>query len=159
MRIPRANRKGGATEVSPPGVPAPACELISGNGCLTRPLGTHNPHLKRRSDEHRHPERIIVSERSVVPGQTYWLITAGLVFLFAALVGHAQDTEGITGFLGEHARSERQLETNFRKIPDAAHAENSLRRLTSEPHMAGTESSHRVAEWLRDQYRSFGFDS
>lgn len=95
----------------------------------------------------------------MVPGQTYWLITAGLVFLFAALVGHAQDTEGITGFLGEHARSERQLETNFRKIPDAAHAENSLRRLTSEPHMAGTESSHRVAEWLRDQYRSFGFDS
>jgi len=25
--------------------------------------------------------------------------------------------------------------------------------------MAGTEASHRVAEWLRDQYRSFGFDA
>ena len=25
--------------------------------------------------------------------------------------------------------------------------------------MAGTEASHRVAEWLRDQYRSYGFDA
>ena len=25
--------------------------------------------------------------------------------------------------------------------------------------MAGTEASHRVAEWLLDQYRSYGFDA
>ena len=25
--------------------------------------------------------------------------------------------------------------------------------------MAGTEGSHRLAEWLRDQYRNYGFDA
>jgi len=56
-------------------------------------------------------------------------------------------------------RAELELEQKFQGIPDAAHAESNLRHLTSEPHMAGTEASHKVAEWLRDQYRSFGFDA
>jgi N-acetylated-alpha-linked acidic dipeptidase len=47
----------------------------------------------------------------------------------------------------------------LRAIPDAAHAESNLRHITSEPHLAGTEGSHRLAEWLRDQYRSYGFDA
>ncbi len=89
----------------------------------------------------------------------YWFVAAALTFLFAVLAGHAQDSEAITGFVPARMAEERQLETNLRKIPDAAHAENNLRRLTSEPHMAGTEASRHVAEWLRDQYRSFGFDA
>ncbi len=55
--------------------------------------------------------------------------------------------------------AERALEQQMRAIPDPARAESNLRHLTSEPHMAGTEASHRVAEWLRDQYRSYGFDA
>ena len=47
----------------------------------------------------------------------------------------------------------------MRAVPDPTRAESDLRHITSEPHMAGTEASHRVAEWLRDQYRSYGFDA
>jgi len=72
--------------------------------------------------------------------------------------GGAQAVGGIPGFAPARVEMERQLEGKFRSIPDATHAENSLRHLTSEPHMAGTEASRRVAEWLRDQYQSFGFD-
>src|SRR5271170_127402 len=83
----------------------------------------------------------------------------GALFFPAAISGGAQDTGGISGFAPARVAAERQLEEQFRAIPDAAHAENNLRHLTAEPHMAGTEASHRVAEWLRDQYRSFGFDA
>ena len=55
--------------------------------------------------------------------------------------------------------AERQLEEKFRRLPEAGRAENNLRHLTSEPHMAGTEASHRVAEWLCEQYRSYGFEA
>jgi N-acetylated-alpha-linked acidic dipeptidase len=82
-----------------------------------------------------------------------------MILSLAAISGGAQDTGGISGFAPARVAAERQLEEKLRAIPDAAHAESNLRHLTSEPHMAGTEASHRVAEWLRDQYRSFGFDA
>lgn len=87
------------------------------------------------------------------------VLLAASLFLPAAISGGAQDTAGITGFAPSRVAAERQLEEKFRAIPDASHAESNLRHLTSEPHLAGTEASHRVAEWLRDQYRSFGFDA
>jgi N-acetylated-alpha-linked acidic dipeptidase len=71
----------------------------------------------------------------------------------------AGEDNAIRGFFPARVAPERELEQKLRAIPDAAHAENNLRHITSEPHMAGTEASHRVAEWLRDQYRSFGFEA
>jgi N-acetylated-alpha-linked acidic dipeptidase len=84
----------------------------------------------------------------------------------AALSGRAQDTPAqdvqpiqIDGFSAARAAAEAQLEKKFLAIPSAARAESNLRHLTSTPHLAGTQASHRVAEWLCDQYRSFGFDA
>ena len=91
--------------------------------------------------------------------QEYRLPTLLLLVAFWVFVSYAQDSQGIAGFAPERVSAERQFEASLRKIPDAAHAESHLRRLTSEPHMAGTEASRRVAEWLRDQYHSFGFDA
>ena len=85
-------------------------------------------------------------------------LLAGLFLFPSAIPGGAQAIGGIPGFAPARVEMERQLEEKLRSIPDATHAENNLRHLTSEPHMAGTEASRRVAEWLRDQYRSFGFD-
>src|SRR3984957_5604435 len=83
-------------------------------------------------------------------------LLAGFIF-FVSVFGAAQNGGDIPGFAPGRAESERLLEQKLRSIPDAAHAESNLRHLTSEPHMAGTEASHRVAQWLADQYRSFGF--
>jgi N-acetylated-alpha-linked acidic dipeptidase len=72
----------------------------------------------------------------------------------------AQDSpDAIRGFFPTRVPAERDLELKLRHIPDASHAEANLRHLTSQPHMAGTEASHQVAEWLRAQYQSFGFDA
>jgi N-acetylated-alpha-linked acidic dipeptidase len=92
-----------------------------------------------------------------------WLAAAtlstGAFLLPVALAGHADTNGGIRGFAPARVEAERALEQKLRAVPDAQHAENDLRHLTSEPHIAGSEASHRVAEWLRDQYRSYGFDA
>ncbi len=93
------------------------------------------------------------------PQSRFAVLGAGLLLLSLAMSSRAQAPDYISGFLPLHVETERQLERKFRLIPDAAHAESDLRHLTSQPHLAGTEASHQVAEWLRDQYQSFGFDA
>jgi N-acetylated-alpha-linked acidic dipeptidase len=92
-----------------------------------------------------------------------WLSAAALfsgAFLFSVVIsGGTEGSGGIRGFLPARVEAERVLEQKLRDIPDAAHAEADLLHLTTEPHMAGTEASHRVAQWLQEQYRSFGFDA
>ncbi len=84
----------------------------------------------------------------------------GSAWLFLAAAPVRVDAPaGIRGFAAARVAHERELEQKLQQIPDADHSEKHLQRLTAEPHMAGTEASHRVAEWLRDQYRSYGFDS
>src|ERR1700681_2379798 len=81
-------------------------------------------------------------------------------FLLAlAIPGDTQSVGGMRGFEPLRVADEHELEQKLQSIPDPARAESDLRHLTSEPHMAGTEASHRVAEWLRDQYRGFGLDA
>src|SRR3984885_16196099 len=87
------------------------------------------------------------------------IILASIVVFPAAISRGTQDNPGIRGFAPARVAAERALEQQMRAIPDPARAESNLRRITQEPHMAGTEASHRVAEWLRDQYRSYGFDA
>jgi N-acetylated-alpha-linked acidic dipeptidase len=82
------------------------------------------------------------------------------LFLWPSLASPgSKDDPGIRGFAPSRVAEERSLEQKFQSLPDPAHAESDLRHLTSEPHVAGTEASHRVALWLLDQYRSFGFDA
>jgi N-acetylated-alpha-linked acidic dipeptidase len=81
------------------------------------------------------------------------------VLALSALSGNTETSDEIHGFAPSRVAAELQLEQQFEKIPDPAHAEAALRRLTSEPHVAGTEASRHVAEWLRDQFQSFGFDA
>jgi N-acetylated-alpha-linked acidic dipeptidase len=85
------------------------------------------------------------------------LFAAAFVISFQISGGVAGET-GIRGFSPGRVAQERELEQRLRRVPDADHAEDHLRHLTSEPHMAGTPGSRRVAEWLRDQYRSYGFE-
>lgn len=89
-----------------------------------------------------------------------WLtMTVIAVVIASPTSGGRREDQAIRGFSPEHSATERALEQKLRDIPDPAHAESNLRQLTSEPHLAGTEASHRVALWLRDQYASYGFDA
>ena len=52
-----------------------------------------------------------------------------------------------------------ELEAKLQRVPTGESAEAHLRFLTSEPHLAGTPGSKRVAEYFRDQLRSYGFEA
>jgi N-acetylated-alpha-linked acidic dipeptidase len=81
------------------------------------------------------------------------------VLLMGAMTRVAREQATIRGFASARVAEEQALEQKLRTIPDPAHAESNLRHLTSEPHLAGTDASKRVAEWLRSQYESYGFDA
>jgi N-acetylated-alpha-linked acidic dipeptidase len=88
------------------------------------------------------------------------LWVAGILLVQSASTGPALATSrDLRGFTPANASTERALEQKFEKVPDAEHAQKELARLTSAPHLAGTEASHLEAEWLREQYAADGFDA
>jgi N-acetylated-alpha-linked acidic dipeptidase len=68
----------------------------------------------------------------------------------------AADASMLDGFTREGAASERRWEEQFRGVPAPASAREHLRRLTSQPHVAGTRGDYETAVYVRDQIRSFG---
>jgi len=62
----------------------------------------------------------------------------------------------IDGFSAERAAAERRWEEQFRAVPNPKSAREHLRRLTLEPHIAGTKEDYDTAVYVRDQLRSYG---
>lgn len=65
----------------------------------------------------------------------------------------------IDGFAPKSSESHRKLEEQFRAVPAPASAREALRRLTAEPHIAGSPEDYATAIYVRDQMRSFGLAS
>jgi len=85
---------------------------------------------------------------------------AGMICAGAATVlGRSKPGAQSQSYSFPYGEAEAKLEADLQKIPSAKEAESHLRWITSNPHMAGTEGSHKVAEWLRAQYESYGFDA
>ena len=85
-----------------------------------------------------------------------------LVFLLSAVTqtGFTQtSTVRIDGFTEEGSAAQRRRETQFRSIPAAPSAREHLRRLTLEPHIAGSKEDYATAVYVRDQMRSYGVPS
>src|SRR6185503_21205918 len=81
------------------------------------------------------------------------------IFLFVALTittpfAFAQNT--IDGFTAQRLQAQRRLEEQFRSVPTPQSAREHLRRLTIEPHIAGTKEDYETAVYVRDQLRSYG---
>ena len=81
------------------------------------------------------------------------------IFLLAAVTitapfAFAQNT--LDGFSAERAAAHRRREEQFRSVPTPASAREHLRRLTLEPHIAGTKEDYDTAIYVRDQLRSYG---
>ncbi len=65
----------------------------------------------------------------------------------------------IDGFSPARAASQRRWEEQFRAVPDPKSAREHLRRLTLEPHIAGTKEDYDTAVYVRDQLRSYGLSA
>src|SRR5512146_3457997 len=51
------------------------------------------------------------------------------------------------------------LEQQFLAVPDPRQAEQHMKILTSEPHMAGTPEDRKTAEYVARKFREWGFDT
>ena len=68
-------------------------------------------------------------------------------------------TTVIDGFSTERSAAERRWEEQFRAVPSPPSAREHLRRLTLEPHVAGTKEDYATAVYVRDQLRSYGLNA
>src|SRR5436190_24134490 len=65
----------------------------------------------------------------------------------------------LDGFTREDSAAERRWEEQFRALPAPASAREHLRRLTAEPHVAGTKEDYATAVYVRDQMKSYGLSA
>jgi N-acetylated-alpha-linked acidic dipeptidase len=79
----------------------------------------------------------------------------GLVLLPA----QATQSSDFRGYGAESARVERDWETRFRAIPDTGRQRAALQILSARPHHLGSVYGKTNAEWMRDQFKSYGWDA
>ena len=65
----------------------------------------------------------------------------------------------LRGFTSASAATQKDWETKFKAIPDAARLRAAMERLSARPHHVGSPYGKSNAEWLRDQFASFGWDA
>jgi len=63
------------------------------------------------------------------------------------------------GFTTASARTQREWEAKFRAIPDPSRMREAMRRLAARPHHLGSPYGKANAEWMRDQFASYGWDA
>ncbi|MDT7829992.1 transferrin receptor-like dimerization domain-containing protein [Pricia sp. S334] len=82
-----------------------------------------------------------------------------LIPLFSlAIVGlHAQTS--IIGFTPENAEKEIALEKEFESKLSAENLDAWMKRMAAEPHWVGTEYGRKNAEWMKNQFNSWGYDA
>ena len=85
------------------------------------------------------------------------LIASLVSFLFITNCATAFAQSSIDGFASSD--TEKRFEEQFRAIPTPNSAREHLRRLTLEPHVAGTKEDYDTAVYVRDQMRSYGLNA
>src|SRR5580693_998324 len=91
--------------------------------------------------------------------RTIRFLTAPLgIFLIAVPVVPA-DAPVLAGFSTESARTERDVETKFRAIPDRANLRQYMQRLSARPHHVGSPYDKDNAEWMLGKFKEWGWDA
>ena len=86
-------------------------------------------------------------------------LVAGAALACLPLAAGGAANEGRLGFLPASIEAQRQAEATFLATPTPEQARRWLRRLTEEPHVAGTPGDRAVATFIRDKLREFGLDA
>ncbi|MEO8577476.1 MAG: transferrin receptor-like dimerization domain-containing protein, partial [Gemmatimonadales bacterium] len=65
----------------------------------------------------------------------------------------------LRGFTPDSSRLEIQWETKFKSIPEPARMREAMRLLSARPHHVGSAYGKQNATWIRDQFRSYGWQA
>ncbi len=77
--------------------------------------------------------------------------------LFVSVNVFAQNS--IQGFTEESAKKERALEVQYDSYLKASNLDEWMKHLTSHPHHLGSAMGKQYAEWMRDQFKSWGYEA
>jgi N-acetylated-alpha-linked acidic dipeptidase len=83
----------------------------------------------------------------------------GTLSVGGLLLPRVGDPAPIRGFTTEGARIEREWETKFKAMPEPARMREAMRLLSARPHHVGSPYGRQNAEWLRDQFRAYGWQA
>ena len=88
---------------------------------------------------------------------------ASLVAVIASAAGLAltpapADTP-LRGFFPQSTQAERNLEARFKSMPDAARMRAAMQRLSARPHHVGSPYDKDNAEWILNEFKSYGWDA
>ena len=98
-----------------------------------------------------------------------WVVRSGVAAVAASLAVSTglfvagQDPSSparveIFGFSANTAGRQAALEARFLPLPSAERVADAHAFLTREPHVAGSPRDRELAEWVRDEWRRYGFD-
>lgn len=72
---------------------------------------------------------------------------------------YSQTSSILRGFTPASSISQKKYEEAFKQLASPEICRRELRRLTEEPHLAGTENSYRIAQYLYNKYQEYGLDA
>jgi N-acetylated-alpha-linked acidic dipeptidase len=65
----------------------------------------------------------------------------------------------LRGFFPQSVQTQRDLESRFRAMPDGARMKEAMRRLSARPHHVGSPYDKDNAEWILNEFKSYGWDA
>src|SRR6266480_3869386 len=65
----------------------------------------------------------------------------------------------LRGFFPQSVQAERDLEARFKSMPDPARMREAMRRLSARPHHVGSPYDRTNAEWILNEFKSYGWDA
>ena len=71
----------------------------------------------------------------------------------------AQTSSTLRGFTPRNSILQKKYEEAFKRLTSAENCRRELRHLTEEPHLAGTENSYKIAQYLYNKYQEYGLDA
>jgi N-acetylated-alpha-linked acidic dipeptidase len=86
-------------------------------------------------------------------------MAAAAAIALSALAAPGAQQQDIFGFSAASQASQRELERRFLALPSADRARDFHRYLTDQPHVAGSERNRHLAEWMREKWKEYGFDT
>jgi N-acetylated-alpha-linked acidic dipeptidase len=81
------------------------------------------------------------------------------IFFLVVVTAVGQDKTTLWGFTPGHSKAERELEEKFIALPDPERARSAHKSLTAEPHIAGSSADRRTAEYVLQQFLSYGIQA
>ena len=82
-----------------------------------------------------------------------------LFILSFVIAAPAFSDDGLIGFFDSSLEAERNGEAAFMATPSPERAQAWLFKLTEEPHVAGTAAGKKLAEYVEEQFKEFGFET